>query len=100
VNPRHTGTKAAFHYRFDIEPGASETIRLRLVDEPDAEMPDGAFDAIVARRIAEADEFYHDVLSVPNDERTARSSGARSPACCGASSGTTTSFAIGSRAIR
>ena len=32
VNPEQTGTKAAAHYRFEIAPGGSACIRLRLTD--------------------------------------------------------------------
>jgi hypothetical protein len=73
VNPKRIGTKAAFHYRFAIEPGATQTIRLRLVDGSNrAELDGAAFDAIVAQRIAEADEFYDELLpaSCEPEDRT------------------------------
>jgi hypothetical protein len=60
VNPSHIGTKAAFHYVIDLAPGASSAIRLRLVpagqrsDDPFGD----AFDAVIAQRLNEADEFY------------------------------------------
>jgi hypothetical protein len=57
VNPNGHGTKAAARYRFDLQPGETSTIRLRLADEaPD---PFGDFDATVKRRRDEADAFYH-----------------------------------------
>jgi mannosylglycerate hydrolase MGH1-like protein/glycosyl hydrolase family 63 len=57
VNPAGRGSKAAAHYHGVIEPGATMTVRTRLVDAPLAE-PFDAFDEIVARRMAEADAFY------------------------------------------
>lgn len=80
VNPARAGTKAAAHYAFTIEPGASQTIRLwfgRVGDAIEAE-PSGEpgatfepvrlpvldekafeqFDAIVKKRQDEANEFY------------------------------------------
>ena len=57
VNPAGRGSKAAGHYRATIEPGASMTVRTRLTDGP-RDDPFGPFDAIVAGRRAEADEFY------------------------------------------
>ena len=57
VNPAKVGTKTAAHYNLTLEAGASTTLRLRLES---AALPDplADFDAIVARRKAEADEFY------------------------------------------
>ena len=57
VNPDATGTKASAHYRLTIPAGGSTTVRLRLSDAPAAAV-DKAFDAVFARRIREADEFY------------------------------------------
>jgi hypothetical protein len=63
INPKRTGTKAAFQYTTIIEGGATETIRLRLTDMPGSLKIDPvAFDAIVDQRIAEADEFYNSLL--------------------------------------
>ncbi len=59
VNPARTGTKAAAHYCLTLAPGASATLRLRLTDQPPTSGAFGeGFDALVAQRIAEADEFY------------------------------------------
>ena len=62
VNPGQFGTKAAAHYHYNIPAGGSMTVRLRLeasaseaTDLPD---PFANFDAIVARRQADADAFY------------------------------------------
>ena len=57
VNPEKKGTKAAAHYRFEIAPGGSACIRLRLTDqEPISGMLGKKFEAIFSERIAEADE--------------------------------------------
>ncbi len=72
INPKRMGTKAAFHYVLLIEPGATETLRLRLTDVPGRlEIEPLLFDAIVDRRIEEADEFYRELLpeSTPPEDR-------------------------------
>jgi hypothetical protein len=57
VNPERVGTKAAAHYRFEVAAGGSVRLRLRLrPDEADGGLDD--FDAIIAARRDEADEFY------------------------------------------
>jgi len=72
VNPAREGTKAAAVYRQQIEPGSQKAIRLRLTDkEPTVVLrsapaialggaqPFGnAFDELLSKRRAEADEFY------------------------------------------
>jgi hypothetical protein len=55
VNPARTGTKAAFRYHLEVGAGETVTITLRLADKPG--MPADA-DATLARREAEADDFY------------------------------------------
>jgi hypothetical protein len=63
VNSSRTGTKAAARYRLTLEPGETTTLRLRLTDIPPAHRVLGTgFDAIVARRRREADEFYATVI--------------------------------------
>ena len=58
-NPILEGTKAALHYRFAaVPPGGSVVVRLRLSDEQTLQSPLDDVDAIVARRKAEADQFY------------------------------------------
>ncbi|MBM9466882.1 MGH1-like glycoside hydrolase domain-containing protein [Nakamurella leprariae] len=73
VNPRMTGTKMGFWYRFDAVPaGASVQVRLRLSRAmPTAETFDDEFDEIVAARTAEADEFYTHVIDrdMPEEDR-------------------------------
>jgi mannosylglycerate hydrolase MGH1-like protein len=67
VNPEQTGTKAAAHYRVEVKGGGAVTVRLRLSD---TEAPDPAlggafgktFDAMLAARRKEADEFYASVI--------------------------------------
>ena len=72
VNPAREGTKAAAVYRQQIEPGSQKAIRLRLTDkEPTvvrrsapaialggAQPFGNAFDDLLSKRRAEADEFY------------------------------------------
>jgi Mannosylglycerate hydrolase MGH1-like glycoside hydrolase domain/Glycosyl hydrolase family 63 C-terminal domain len=57
INPDGAGTKASAHYRLTIPAGGSATVRLRLSDAP-APAFGREFDAVFARRIREADEFY------------------------------------------
>ncbi|HEX4665540.1 MAG TPA: hypothetical protein VH207_02985 [Chthoniobacterales bacterium] len=81
VNPDRMGTKAAAHYEMQVDPGQGQVVRLRLQrlgvaggidlgdstrgfapDQPGSTPPATVFadfDAIFARRRAEADEFYH-----------------------------------------
>lgn len=62
VDPGLTGTKAGVHYRFDIAPGMTQVIRLRLSSDPALAGPfDPAFDAVFADRIADANQFYEDL---------------------------------------
>jgi hypothetical protein len=59
VNPAGQGTKAAFAHAVALAPGESAVVRLRLRPQ-ERDLP-GAFqdfDALVARRRAEADTFY------------------------------------------
>jgi hypothetical protein len=62
VNPAQKGTKCAARYHFQIAPGASKTIRLRLTNaEPkmDGRNPfDEGFEKTFELRRAEADQFY------------------------------------------
>jgi hypothetical protein len=58
INPGRYGSKAAFHYRWTILPGATHTVRLRMSDDPNASGVDEEFDATFDRRAAEADVFY------------------------------------------
>ncbi len=70
VNPKQEGTKVAALFDGDIEPGKSRTIRLRWADTRH-EMPFAEFDTIFAKRLAEADEFYHAIQKpgISEDEK-------------------------------
>ncbi|HEY9428589.1 MAG TPA: hypothetical protein VIR34_15640 [Gemmatimonadaceae bacterium] len=58
VNPRRAGTKAAAHYRLTVPALGAKQVRLRLTDTPPTLGPFADFDAIVALRRRDADEFY------------------------------------------
>jgi hypothetical protein len=62
VHPECRGTKAAAHYPLRLAAGETATLRLRFT--PNGAMHDWnlAFDAIVAQREREADEFYATVI--------------------------------------
>ncbi len=63
------GTKAAFWYRFDaVAPGQTVRVRLRMSPaEPGPQTFGPAFDAVLADRAAEADDFYAAVLPAELD---------------------------------
>ena len=66
-NPDQTGTKAAARYSLVVAPGATVQLRLRLracssAGSGDAEPFGDEFDAVVAVRLREADEFYRQVI--------------------------------------
>jgi hypothetical protein len=59
LNPEQVGTKAAFHYAFPaVPPGGSVILRLRLSDNLKVRNPLKQVDTVIARRRAEADQFY------------------------------------------
>ena len=67
VDPGGTGTKAALHYRATVAAGGSVTVRVRLTDTEaprrgKAAGPFADFDALMATRRSEADEFWAEVL--------------------------------------
>jgi len=64
VNPKMRGTKAAPLLKFDIDPGQSVTLRLRLssVEELPRTAFGKIFDTIFEKRIAESDEYYHRII--------------------------------------
>ncbi|MCW2542126.1 MAG: glucosidase [Frankiales bacterium] len=71
VNPAGTGTKAAVWYHFDAIPaGSAVTVRLRLRLRTGGDGPSfgPGFDAVLAARQAEADEFYDEVVPATADE--------------------------------
>src|SRR5262245_6834288 len=59
TNPERIGTKAAIHYEFPAVPsGGSIVLRLRLCDDRTLTEPLNDVDRVVAKRRAEADEYY------------------------------------------
>ncbi len=61
VNPQQAGTKCAFWYTLTVQPESSVTVRLRLRPKADTGTRQSfgqAFDLLLERRKAEADEFY------------------------------------------
>jgi hypothetical protein len=69
VNPDGVGTKAAAHYRVEVPAGGAVSLRLRLAPSTPARGPFGAgFDAMVAARRAEADEYYRALLPAERSE--------------------------------
>jgi len=65
VAPSPMGTKAAAHYKFQVPPGGSVTIRLRLTDVDFSGVAEAAFDGfdrLFSMRKNEADEFYGTVI--------------------------------------
>ncbi len=61
VNPARVGSKVAALYRLTLAPGESVSLDLRLADSP-LSAPFADFEAIVAARRREADEFYATVI--------------------------------------
>ncbi|MFO0590794.1 MAG: glucosidase [Polyangiaceae bacterium] len=71
VNPARRGTKAAGWYRFDVPPKGTVRVRIRLCDST-PERPFEGTNELVARRKAEADEYYQAVQGPDlSDERRA-----------------------------
>jgi len=62
VHPECRGTKAAAHYLLRLAAGETATLRLRFTPYAAMQDWDLAFDAIVAQREREADEFYATVI--------------------------------------
>lgn len=59
INRDRQGTKVAAHYSLILEPGQTQTLRLRLCDQPNLASPFGPeFAAIFEQRQQEADAFY------------------------------------------
>jgi len=64
VNPAQAGTKCAFWYTLTVQPGQTASIRLVLRPKAATGTNDpfgGSFDQVMARREAEADEFYQEL---------------------------------------
>ena len=61
VNSEKKGTKVAAHYQFNVGPGQTKVVQLRLSDRSTVlkSSPFGKqFDKVFADRLREADEFY------------------------------------------
>jgi hypothetical protein len=71
VNPARTGTKAAAWYRDELAAGGTREIRLRL-SRRTLPAPFDGFDACLAQRRAEADDFYADLQSGIDSEDARR----------------------------
>jgi hypothetical protein len=71
VNPTHEGTKAAYLYDLEIEPGATAEIRLRLTSRP-LDEPFIEFKRVFDERRAEAEAFYQAVQRSDLDQETRR----------------------------
>jgi hypothetical protein len=67
VNPAGVGTKVSAHYRVVIEPGATETILLRLSAKQQSAPFAGAAE-LFATRIGEADEFYNAISTAQTED--------------------------------
>jgi hypothetical protein len=73
VNPEGTGTKAAAHVRLRVPGGGQSVVRVRLTRAVPEQLaaPFAEADEIIARRQAEADEFYETITPprVPDDAK-------------------------------
>jgi serine/threonine protein kinase len=58
LNPDRFGTKSALHYRFEVPPGGSANLVLRLCEKADLADPLSGAEAVIRQRRAEADDFY------------------------------------------
>jgi len=74
VNPGKTGTKASPYYKFNIAPGETEIVRLRLSPRQqglsETENFGSSFETVLRERVTEADEFYRAITppSVNDDQ--------------------------------
>jgi hypothetical protein len=74
VNPAQAGTKACLHYGFEVPPGKSVTLVLRLTSE-EMQTPLDDVPRVIAERKADADEFYeaiHPPKASPEEKRVQR----------------------------
>jgi hypothetical protein len=72
VNPAERGTKASAHYQTVVPAGGSVLLQLRLTDTEMAVPFDQTFADVFQRRIAEADDFYADVIPADRSEDARR----------------------------
>ncbi len=74
VNPQRFGTKSAAHYTLEIDAGKSHVLRLRLTNVAPSQLqrrPFDDFDAVLAMRRREADEFYASIIPASLSEDAA-----------------------------
>jgi hypothetical protein len=78
VNPAHVGTKVAALHEFELEPGASARVRVRLTSgsaraagKRTAKPLGARFDRVMGARREEADEFYARVIDASLGEDAA-----------------------------
>lgn len=74
INPEQSGTKAAAHYKFNIPPNETISIRLRLTSDVNKTHAEAFsdFDAMFRLRRAEADQFYSELApKILSDEQRA-----------------------------
>ncbi|HEX2464903.1 MAG TPA: glucosidase [Thermoanaerobaculia bacterium] len=71
LNPGQIGTKAAAHYVLDVPAGGVSVVRLRLAATVPAAPFGPGFEAVIAERLADADEFYERITprSLSEDQR-------------------------------
>ena len=67
VNPEGVGTKVAAHYTLVIEPGATQTILLRL-SAKQKNNPFADAEKLFSTRIGEADEFYRAISTAQTED--------------------------------
>ena len=75
VNPAHTGTKAASHYKLEVPAHGEVTVRLRLTSGVAPPPFDSSFERLFALRAREADQFY--ALRIPSELHDAERSAMR-----------------------
>jgi len=70
INPAQTGTKAAAHYRLQLESGESQTIQMRLSNHSnlDDALGEKIFQETFETRLQEADKFYHQLAPFIHNE--------------------------------
>jgi hypothetical protein len=72
VNPAERGTKAAAHYQTTIPAGGSALLQLRLTDTEMGTPFDQTYADVFTTRIAEADDFYADVIPADRSDDARR----------------------------
>ncbi|GAB3055916.1 glucosidase [Intrasporangium mesophilum] len=68
VNPDRSGTKGAAWYRLTVGPGETQVVRVRLRAPSSSPAFGAPFDAVLAQRQVEADEFYAEVIPADSDD--------------------------------